>query len=328
MATRQALRPGPWLIVLALTGCLGPATQATPVQAERLTLALCRALRLQYDAALGGALAPTSDELRLAWDDLRAGLRDAGIAPTSSADAVRAARDVLLAHDVIFLPPAVASGGDDDVDFAIARATAREAGLEREVAGRTVHYRRVEHRGVLLPDLRSYAALRRGDARWPVPLARRAGPTVYVDRLAVERQAGRGTAAHLSADALAEQVELRSVAELRFQGDLALAETEPIPRPKWIPTFYASVLLAAASEGDANYALSEITSLAERLPELETSIRERAVAPSLRALAPLVMGAAGAQEALDAIDSSLPPAQRARRALARVRASAGDEPPG
>src|SRR5690606_35545604 len=118
--------------------------------------------------------------------------------------------DVLLAHDVVFLPPAVPSG--DDLDFALARVTAREAGLERVVAGQLVRWRRVEHRGLLLPDLNTYAAMRRGDARWPVPLARRSGPTIYVDRLAVERQAGRGTAAHLDADALAAEAELRMVA--------------------------------------------------------------------------------------------------------------------
>ncbi len=307
---------GPFLVLALLAGCLGPATRATPEQAERLTLALCRALRLQHDAALGGALAPTSQELQVAWDELRASLHGAGIAATKSADAVRAARDALLAHDVVFLPAAVPSG-DLDLDFALARVTAREAGLEREVAGQVVRYRRVEHRGLLVPDLATYAAQRRGDARWPVPLARRSGVTVYVDRLAVERQAGRGTAAHLDADRLAAEAELRRVAELRFEDDVRF----DTPARNTARRFGPSALLAAAVEGDARYHLAEIERLAARWPVAEAlwsaGPADRALARAL-ALEGALHGH-DARQALDAVDPALPPAERARRALARVR---------
>ncbi|MCW8138844.1 MAG: hypothetical protein KIT58_08065, partial [Planctomycetota bacterium] len=42
-------------LVVALVGCLGPRVDATPEQAERLTLALVRALRLHHDLHTGAA---------------------------------------------------------------------------------------------------------------------------------------------------------------------------------------------------------------------------------------------------------------------------------
>lgn len=265
---------------------------------------MCRALRLQYDVALGGPLAPTAEEVHGAWDDLRAGLRGAGIAATSSAEVVRAARDVLLAHDVVFLPPAGPSA--DEGDFVLARVTARQVGLEREVAGRVVRYRRVEHEGVLLLDLTSYAALRAGHPA-SIPLTRAAGPTVFVDRLAVERQAGRGSAAHLDADALAAEAELRQVAAMRFADDLREAAVLPPPAAARLRVVHhASLLLAAAIEGDARYGLGEV----ERL------VRTTDVAPEV------ALGARAAAEALADTAPTLAPAERARRALARLRAGA------
>ncbi|MCO5171401.1 MAG: hypothetical protein M9894_34290 [Planctomycetes bacterium] len=286
------------LLLLALAGCLGPRVDATPAQAERLTLALVRALRLHHDLHAGAPPAP--DELRAAWDDLRARLADLEVAPVGTgvdARAVEAARDVLLAHEVVFLPPAVPS--TLEVDLALARVTARRAGLARELLGRPVRWRRVEHEGLLLPDVATHAALRAGRP-WPLPLARRQGLTVYVDRLAVERRAGRGAAAHLTPDALAAQAELREVAALRLEDDL-LAGADPA-------RFFAAVLLLAAAEGDARYGLAEIERIAE---EPDPDLR--------RTFAAHVRGAALAREALADEDPALLPAERARRALARLR---------
>ncbi|MBX3465690.1 MAG: hypothetical protein KF878_02180 [Planctomycetes bacterium] len=285
-------------LVVALVGCLGPRVDATPDQAERLTLALVRALRLHHDLHTGAAPAP--DELRAAWDDLRARLADLSVAPVGTgvdARAVEAARDVLLGHDVVFLPPAVPSGVEPDL--AVARVTARRAGLARELLGRTVRWRRVEHEGLLLPDVATHAALRAGRP-WPLPLARRQGLTVYVDRLAVARRAGRGTAAHLDPDALAAQAELREVAALRLEDDL-LAGGDAA-------RYFASVLLLAAAEGDARHGLAEIERIAD---EPDPDLR--------RTFAVHVAGAALARAALADEDPALPPAERASRALARVR---------
>ena len=259
---------GRWLAALALaTGCLGPALTATPEEAARLTLALCRALRVTYDArlaqeepAVAGA-PPTPQELQVAWDDLRAALAEvAPVGTSTSSAAVLAARDALIDHDVVVLPPS--SAATPDPGLALARVTAREAGLSREVFGHVVRYRRVEHRGLLLPDYPAYAALRAGRP-FPVPLARAAGLTIYLDREALERRAGRGSAAHLEADALAREAELRQVAALRFAGDLEHEDVlPPGAAARDRVRHHASVFLATIAEGDARFALAEVERLA------------------------------------------------------------------
>jgi hypothetical protein len=299
------------LAALALaTGCLGPSITATPAQADRLTLALCRALRVTYDARLAreepdvGGPPPAPGELRAAWDDLRVALSDLGVAPVGTSTEPRvvlAARDVLIAHDVVVLPPSSATVLDPGL--ALARVTAREAGLSREVLGQTVRYRRVEHRGLLLPDYPAYAAQRAGRPA-PLPLARAAGLTVYLDRAAIERRAGQGAAGHLDPDGLAREAELRQVAALRFASDLEHDDALPpgaVARGR--VRHHASVLLATVALGDAVFALAEV----ERLS------REPGVPPEVS------LGALGALEALAAEDAALAPAERAHRALVGLR---------
>ena len=106
--------------------------------------------------------------------------------------------------------------------LALAKVEARQRGLQAELWGRTVRYRRVEHGAPLLLDYRAYRALRRGEGPLP-PAARLAGPTVFLDRAAIARRAGRGPYAGASPRALAAHLELAQVAGIRFRDEVRAA---------------------------------------------------------------------------------------------------------
>ena len=207
--------------LIALTGCLGPATEASRGEADRVARALSAVVRLHYErllAARDEAQEPERFELEDANHELRAALAEAGARSPGDGDGfgAAAARNVLLDHDYVFLPPFPPER--DEPGIALGRVLERAIGLSLEVGGRTVRYRRVVHDGVVLPHFSAYRAVRVGEGPLPA-LGRYREPTVFLDQDAIARRAGKGPYADLDAAALAAHVELRQVAFLRFASD-------------------------------------------------------------------------------------------------------------
>jgi hypothetical protein len=268
----------PWIVLLlasATGGCaLGPRP-ADSEQSEALAYALARAVRVHYDVLLAretGDRGPSQAELDEAQAALTRALEDAGAAE-AVADGPRdpllggaalpvklelsRARDVLIRHDYVFLP---VPPGDPGV--ALARVSGREAGLHLELWGRRVSYRRVVHDGLLLPDYTTHRGLRLRVGGLP-PAGRVAEPTVYLDREAIARRAGKGICAHLDAAELAREVELRQVIRMQLARDLVgiedLLEAE---RGQAMVRVHLQDLVAVLRHGDVRLALGEIQALA------------------------------------------------------------------
>jgi hypothetical protein len=193
--------------------------------------ALARQVRFHYEQRLAleeGSPQPPAADGERARAALSAALSAAGLEPPSAsvarvtsglglgASSARA-RNLLLAHDYVFLPTS-----PGDLGLALARVEARERGLAATLWGRTIRYRRVEHARPLLLDYASYRALRLGVGPLP-PAARLAGPTVFLDRSAIARRAGTGPYANVGPEALARHLELAQVAGIRFRDEVRAA---------------------------------------------------------------------------------------------------------
>jgi len=205
-------------------GCAGPGQP----EADALAQALARQVRFHYEQRLaleeGSPQAPAQEGERVRAE-LEAALLAAELQPTSAAltssvgfgAATARARNLLLEHDYVFLPTS-----PGDLGLALAKVEARARGLQAELWGRRVRYRRVEHGPPLLLDFKSYRALRRGEGPLP-PAARLAGPTVFLDRSAIARRAGTGPYAGASPQALSAHLELAQVAGIRFRDEVRAA---------------------------------------------------------------------------------------------------------
>lgn len=197
--------------------------------------ALARQVRFHYEqrlAAEEGSPQPPAEDGARAQRELEAALQAAGLEPsgTASVDSqglgatTARARNLLLAHGYVFLPTS-----PGDFGLGLARVEARQRGLEAELWGRRVRYRRVEHARPLLLDYTSYRALRLGTGPLP-PAARLAGPTVFLDRSAIARRAGKGPYAGASPAELSAHLELAQVAGIRFHDEVRAAVLAGVER--------------------------------------------------------------------------------------------------
>lgn len=238
------------LFPLLLTACAGTPTAEEQARADRVARALARATRLDYDlrlAAAGHGKKPTGEELRVAERELTASLEAAGIRAPRLASAAEEARNLLVRRGWVFLPTARHA----DPGLALARVVARTSGLSRELWGKTVRYRRVVHAGPMLPDFVSYVTVRLGKGPLP-PAGRFSGPTVYLDRAALERRAGRpGPYATLSAAELEAEEELRQVAAMRFAGLIPVEELiDPKDAGRSLTRLHGLILVTLLRYGD------------------------------------------------------------------------------
>lgn len=173
-------------------------------------MALGRLVRLHYTqrlAAAGHGAAPGGEELKSAQDALSEAV-GRSVEATSVGAAADGARRILARGGYVFIPLP-----DDDPGLALARGEERVTGLTRVVWDRTVHYRRVGYRGTVIPSFAAFAAARLGKPALAT-LGSHAGPTVFLDRAAIERAAGRGPFARDDAARLATLVEVDQAVQL------------------------------------------------------------------------------------------------------------------
>ena len=203
-------RAAPVAAALLASACAGGPTAEEVAAADRVAVALGRLVRLHYAQGLTGSgqgPAPGAAELTRARDALAEALgRPVGAGSLGSA--ADAARRTLVRGGYVFLP-----AGERDPGLPLARAEERRAGLSRTLWDRTVHYRRLTHRGAVIPSFGQFAAARLGRPAL-APLGGHAGPTVFLDLAAIERAAGRPPFGALHAEQLATLVEVDQAALL------------------------------------------------------------------------------------------------------------------
>ena len=247
-------------MILAVTsGCSGPAAP----EAEAVAEALARRVRLFYEQRLAseeGEPPPDPSRAQAAQVRLEAALEAAELdalpaeitSATSWGAAAARARNLLLAHDYVFLP--VSPG---DVGLALAKVEARETGLQARLWGKTVRYRRVEHAAPLLTDYTTYRSLRTGRPPLP-PAARLAGPTVFLDRSAIARRAGRGPYAGATAASLSAHLELAQIAGIRFSDEVRAEELDVPGRGPALVEALIRVWLTLLHHGEGDLAAGRL----------------------------------------------------------------------
>ncbi len=208
----------------------------------------------------------TAARLR-AREDFESALRALGLDMPEGehlAAALGAARDVLVAHDYVFLPLSQAGELEsDELGIALGRVRRREAARSRELWGKKVDYKLVIYDPVLYdyPTWKAKAQKSEGPVYSPGRFSAERS-AVYIDHdFCVKRARAQPPATQsLGIDGILAEVELRQAAYLLFSHEVKGEAS--------LPRYYERILWTVCRYGDPDLAWSDVTGIAaeERYP--------------------------------------------------------------
>lgn len=267
-------------LLLLAGGCAGPdAPTEKRDEVDDVAVALERYVHRYYETQLAEERhqpGPSTAARLKAREDLKSALRAAGIDLPEGNNlkaALDATRDLLVAHDYIFLPLSQADEtSSDELGIAFAHVRRREAARSQELWGKKVEYKLIVFEPLVYdyPTWRARALHVAGPMYSPGRFSV-ARETIYIDHeFCVQRAQDQPPETQsLGLEGIEREVELRQAAYLLFG--------RAIKGPEELPKLHERVLWTAVRYGDPDLAWRDVNGLAAdaRLP---AALREAAKA--------------------------------------------------